>query len=88
MLMALQRTYQVSTCSVPCNTPQRWDPDYQHVFFLGKTGPHHIHVQFKIVTNLCKLAASVAGAQVSHYSKRGPLLLNVYHLSLYSYKVS
>lgn len=57
-------------------------------FFLGKIGPHHIHVQFKIVTNLYTLAASVAGAQVPHYYKSCPLLLHVYHLSVYSYKVS
>lgn len=55
---------------------------------LRKAGPHHIHVQSKILTNLYKLAASVADVQDSHYSKSGSILLNVYHLSRHSYRVS
>ena len=60
-------------------TPQASSP------VLRKAGPHHIRVQSKIIMNLYKPAASVAGMQASRYSKSSPILLHVYHLSLHSY---
>lgn len=31
---------------------------------LGKAGSHHIYIQFKVITSLYKLAASVAGTNI------------------------